>query len=59
MPRERMGEVLKRFAQLVRSSGMDRVRLAIHAYTLWSYGKVGPSDVLKCTMVYDEASNGS
>lgn len=41
---------------MAQKSGIPRINLVMHAWTLWSVGQIGSSDVIKGLSEYDEAA---
>lgn len=50
-----MKDLLTKFAITARQSGIKRVSLIMHAWTLWSTGKISSVDVTYFLSVYDNA----
>ena len=49
-----MAEVLGTFAVAAKRSGLKRLNLVMHGWTLWSSGIIDSQEVLKFLQQYDE-----
>jgi hypothetical protein len=52
---EAMRELIDRFAKTVKGIGLRRVNLLMHAWTLWSAGRIESDDVIFLLKAYDDA----
>lgn len=52
-------ELLTSFAKKAKQEGIKRINLLMHAWTLWSTGRIESSDVTSLLLEYDKAPAGT
>jgi hypothetical protein len=53
-----MRDLLKTFAKTAKQQGLKRINLLMHAWTLWSTGRIEANDVTNFLYDYDKAGTG-
>lgn len=48
-----MNNLLKTFAKTAKENGINRINLLMHAWTLWSAGRIDANDVTTFLQDYD------